>query len=387
MKSKVKKRRNRKSTYKKGGFRCPAVQTPLNIIESNGKPCGPNSINANAITYKNHLDSCYSYSECFFNSISTGKAVLNLLPILNAFSREQIVFNYKNIDTINTNYVDKSAALNTRADLTPNNTPETIIDSKFLDVYLTSLLTTALGLPLSDDNTIILNESEYAKTINDNYYILQSKLIQYILANYPNIIKTILSILVSLISELQNDYHFLKCYTLAEMHELPIPLNETTINLVKINKLLIAVITKFLYMFTGMLSELNHINPNDTNLHILTIVYKYVFSYISSLIQRFNAAPASNTEIFLSNVILNKLIGEKFLIISSLQRILSIITCALNVYNTDDNSGSARLISILNSGDIANKLKSDFISNCKMDTIKNVLNRNAIQLIRSIISG
>lgn len=301
--------KNRKNKHKKtkrfkqkGGFRC---QQPQNIIiqETRNKN---EDLRVNSENYFQYLEKCQNYCECVFVNINNLNLITKILTLLNSnIANVPLTFTYKKIPNTETrNFSDYVAiSRNLNEETTTENV--NLNTSKFLDIYLTSLLTYYVSyystncnadpdncdadkIPFnnvifSDSNTTFLdNKSE--KFITDNgIKIIKDKIITFLI-NLDNkfIIKSMLQIISNTFSILYEDRALIK----NSISSIYSNLGNGELSNININSAAIVIdiiLQTFLFCFAKYLEwAQEQAAENENSINILKFIYKIAYAIIKN---------------------------------------------------------------------------------------------------------
>jgi hypothetical protein len=317
----ISKKRCKKTKIQKGGFIC---KTPIEIIKvapvsSSSflsflpfKKSNDKKVNSNSEPYTIYLDECYKYSSCVFDNIINTDLLINLLEILKDIGNEDIDFKYKKItDTSTVDYDNKEDVERTLPnDITIQT--ESIQKSKFLDVYLTSLIEYYLASEFTDDNTVFLREDDYKFIINEDYNLVKNAIISTIIGLEDKfVVKSILQILSNTLTNLSKDSDVLKEQAVYYGGmDTTIPPYKRAIFVS--NMLFVSFIHIFLYNFSKYIVELSTSGKNKKSYAVLSLIYKIVYSYLKKLLDKFIAENDTPFFPFMNDDVLNNfIIGKK----------------------------------------------------------------------------
>ncbi len=321
-------KRCKKTKKQKGGFIC---KTPVEIIKV--KPPSSSSsflsflpfkkkndenVIGNSEPYTIYLDECEQYYSCVFVNIDNVDVVLNLLEILKDIGNETIPLKYQNIvDTSKMPYSNKNAVTLPNK---PTIETEQIKNSKFLDVYLTSLIQYYLASDFTDDNTVFLGEDDFKFIINEDYKLVQNKIISTIIGLENNfVVESILQILSNTFTHLSKDSDVLKeqavyyggMITIDSVDKMERALLARNRAIYVSNMLFVSFIHLFLYNFAIYIITLFTSGKNRKSYAVLCLIYKFVYGYLKKLLDKFIVENDKIFFPFMNDAVLNSFIIGK----------------------------------------------------------------------------
>ncbi len=303
----TKRKKSNLRKTQKGGWRC-ALPTKLEQQNTYRNPEA--DIPVNGQNYNRYLEQITNYSECAFNNINNSEAILKAVNFLDNLLNNNLNLTYRKVvDNTNTDYNQKNA-IQQRLNANPevNTINENIKTSKFLDIYATFLLNNYLNLELNDYNTIFLNEDDYNYIIGEDFNIVKNLIISNLIHLNDNvIIKTFLEIIKDTFKEIYLRREFYVSYLIFKTNLITrqVPaghFTEETTKLIQINLLIIAFIKIFLYYFAFRISI---IQIPEIKI-IFNLIYKFIYAYLTKKINEFNRNMADNTNIFVSNDVIQR---------------------------------------------------------------------------------
>lgn len=228
--------------------------------------------------YKDYINECDKYSSCVFRNIDNSKLISGVLSLINDIGSFEVPFKYKNI-------IDN----------------EKIIDSKFLDIYVTSLLEEYLGFKVTDKNTISLKKEDYDFIINEDtnlaIKVIISKLInledKFLVKSLLQIFSDTFKILNKQHGDLVKNYaiyfgQFNKSGKLIHDDvESSDPYGDGNLRGRAINtsnELILSIIKTFLFSFSKYINTLNVNETNKKSYNLLILIYKVLYIYTKKLV-------------------------------------------------------------------------------------------------------
>ena len=352
----TRKKRHNKTIKQKGGFICEdppefskvkeSSSTWMSYLRGNNK-----KVTSNSEPYTIYLDECYKYYSCVFENIENANMVKNLLEILQDIGNEEIPLQYKNIvDTTTVPYKNKR---NIEVELENpelknkiTTKTEKIKNSKFLDVYLTSLMEYYLASEYTDDITTFLQKDESEFIINEDYNLVKNEIISTIIGLEDKfVVKSILQILSDTFTNLNKDSDVLKEQAVfyGGMTDINTATDKVERALLARNRaiyvsnmLFLSFTHIFLYNFAKYIIALSRSGKNIKSYAVLCLIYKFVYSYIKKLRDNFIGQDDKPFFPFMSDDILNNfIIGKnpeditKLTIFSHLLNTFAIFDCLI----------------------------------------------------------
>jgi hypothetical protein len=272
---------SKKTKTQKGGFIC---KTPdiINVQKSYFNKTDDKSVNI--VAYGNYLEECSKYSSCVFENINNIELVLDVLKILKDIGNKETNLKYKHIiDTSNEDYENKNIVERNLSNniITQN---ETIVNSKFLDIYITSLLKTSLGLNFIDNNTVFLDKDDYDFIINEDTILAKNFIISTIINLEDKlVVKSIIQILSDTLKIILKDKYLLKDFTIS-IGEMITTQTSREKAIIVSNTLFYSFIQIFLFVFSKYISTLNTAGKSTKSYIVMCVIYKYLFSYIQNIL-------------------------------------------------------------------------------------------------------
>jgi hypothetical protein len=207
-----------------------------------------------------------------------------VLKILKDIGDKETNLKYKNIiDTSNENYENKSTVERQLSNniITQN---EKIINSKFLDIYVTSLLQSKLGLNFIDNNTVFLHKDDYDFIINEDTILAKNFIISTIINLEDKlIVKSIIQILSDTLKIILKDKYLLKDLSIS-FGEMTTRQTSREKSLIVSNMLFYSFIQIFLFIFSKYINTLNTAAKSTKSYIVMCVIYKYLFSYTQNLL-------------------------------------------------------------------------------------------------------
>ena len=268
-----------KNNYKRmkiqrGGVEC---QLPHTINLQTSYLDKSNNIKVNNKAYKDYINECMRYAACVFRDIDNSKLISGVLSLINDIGSFEVPFKYKNL-IVN----------------------EKIIDSTFLDIYVTSLLEKYLGFQVIDKNTMSFKKEDYDFIINEDTN-LAIKVIISKLINLEDkfLVKSLLQICSDTFKILNKDSELVKNHAIysGQFDESGKLIHEDVKqedpygdgNLIgrainTSNELILSIIKIFLFSFSKYINTLNVNETNKKSYNLLILIYKVLFIYTIKLV-------------------------------------------------------------------------------------------------------
>ena len=306
----VSKKKNKKTKKQRGGFICQ-IPNVINVQKSYFNKS--NDIKVNSEAYDIYIKECEKYSSCVFENINNFDLIMKILQIIKELANKDTTLKYKGIiDTSNENYNNKGNLSRRISDniITQN---EILLNSKFLDIYVTYLLESYFNSDFTDSNTSFLHKLDRDFIIDEDT-ILAKNLIISTLINLDDrlLIKSIIQILSNTFKIIIKDKYLLKDHAVYFTKSLTTLNNHDLANTAS-NIIFVSIIQLFLYSFSNYINTLNVEEKATKSYTILCLIYKIVFSYLTKSIESY--AENSDTYLlpFLNDEKLSKfIIGTNF---------------------------------------------------------------------------
>ena len=280
------KKRYKITKKQRGGFIC---QTP-NIIKVQKSYLKLNKSDdkmKNNIAYGNYLDECNKYSTCVFQNINNVELLLGVLKILKDIGNKETNFTYKHIiDTSDVKYENKDTVETQLSNniITQN---EKIINSKFLDIYVTYLLEQYLGFKLTDNNTVFLHKDDYDFIINEDTILAKNFIISTIINLEDKLIlRSIIEILNNTFKMIVQDRALLKDYAIY-LGEITNTQTSREAALFVSNMLFTAFIQIFLFNFSRFISTMVTVEESAKSYILMRVLYKFLFIKIENMLHTY----------------------------------------------------------------------------------------------------
>ena len=227
--------------------------------------------------FDDYLLDCDEYTSCVFRDIDNSKLISGVLSLINDIGSFDVPFKYKNI-------IDN----------------EKIIDSKFLDIYVTYLLEKHLGFKVTDKNTMSFKKEDYDFIINEDTNLTIKEIISKLINLEDKLlIKSLLQICSDTFKILNKDSELVKNHAIysGQFDESGKLIHEDVkqedpygdgnprgraINIS--NKLILCIITVFLFSFSKYINTLNVNETNKKIYNILILVYKILYIYTKKIV-------------------------------------------------------------------------------------------------------
>lgn len=238
----------------------------------------------NSAAYGMYLEECKQYSGCVFQNINNIDLLLDVLVILKDICNSETNFKYKNIaDISNENYQDIS-----RVRIPKNITTkkEKILTSKFLDIYVTSLLEKSLGLNFIDNNTVFLQKDDYDFIIKEDTDLAKNFIISTLIYLEDKlVVKSLIQILSDTVEIIIEDKNLIKNFAISfgEMFTD----SETTSHdraIIVSNMIFYTFIQIFLLTFSKYITSNSSVKRDTKSYTIMCLTYKILFSYLQNIL-------------------------------------------------------------------------------------------------------
>lgn len=274
------KKKRIKSKKQRGGFICQAPNV-INVQSSYFNKSNDKKVNSQAYTV--YVDECYRYSSCVFDNINNIDLIIKLLEILKEILNTNAVLKYKSIvDTSRENYNNKYA-IERRIPKTVFTQNENILNSKFLDIYVTSLLQWYFELKFTDTNTVFLQKDDYDFIINEDFSLAKNLIISRLINLEDNLlIRSLLQILSNTFKILIQDKYLLKDSAI-HFSKILAEINTRQSSIVTCNFLFISILHLFLFCFSKHITTFDVTKKSYT---VLCLIYKIIYSYVTKIIDK-----------------------------------------------------------------------------------------------------
>jgi hypothetical protein len=275
------KKKYKKTKKQKGGVIC---QTPNTVKVQTSYFNKSNDKKVNSEAYIVYLGECKEYSTCCFQNINNIDLIVNVLAILKDIFNNETNFKYKNIvDTSNEKYKNTHTMRFAENIVTQK---EKILTSKFLDIYVTSLLEKNLGLKFIDNNTVFLQEDDYDFIIKEDTDLAKNFIISTLINLEDNLlVKSLIQILSDTVKVIIEDKFLIKNFALS-FGEMFTDLETTSRDraIVVSNIIFYTFIQIFLLTFSKYITSNSLLKRDTKSYTIMCLAYKILFSYLQNIL-------------------------------------------------------------------------------------------------------